>query len=323
MGPLWGRYPAGGEALTQAEAEAHNPRPSNTGVIVTAFLWRFVSMNFVIDYLEFTFKVDDSFVDVICSDLFPGLSYVETYGGYGYRASRLYANGARIYYDGASDMGIHVSLPSSSLADLSVSLDYFGVPGCKCTRVDVCVDVDMPISLISLGELVSRLRTVTVIEKIKPSAGKTIYLGSSQSDVRVRIYDKSAESGLDAVLTRFEWQFRRKYASALFSHILAGRDIRAFLLRYLDFRSGDDVNVTRRQRVSWWASLFESLKPVPLLASTVQRTLEQVKAWLVRQVAPSLALLSRLPDFGTFFVGLVANGEARLTSRHLLLLQGY
>lgn len=276
-------------------------------------------MDTFVDFLCVTFKADDDDVLSIARDLFGEFDFVEIRGSYGYQRALVLPGNGRLYFAGQPGMGVHVSLPSESLSCLRVGLDYFSVA--SVTRIDIAFDAQIDIRTIDWSCLVSRSRDVTRVEKVRGAPGLTVYVGSASSDTRVRVYDKSAEVGLSDVITRFEWQFRDDRAQAIYNVLMSGGSVLPYLLRYLDFRDiCSTSNVSRAPRLSWWASIVGSLRSLPLLPVRVVRTLDDVKNWILRQVAPSLALLSMSSDFGDFLVSALAHGMSRLSSAKLALV---
>lgn len=129
---------------------------------------------------------------------------VEVYGQDGNVSARVYWGGSRA--------DVHVV--SSSEAAHMIRPRVAGMYGAKTARVDTRVD-----TLRSYSELVQIARdtagprtklTFMASEVGGESTGRTLYVGSPTSDVRVRIYEKHLESpgSYDEPVNRVEVQFR-------------------------------------------------------------------------------------------------------------------
>jgi len=93
------------------------------------------------------------------------------------------------------------------------------------------------------------------------------------------------------------------------------------LVRFVDFRDGPQKNVTQRPRSAWFAALVADAQKAAGYIKAVVRTLEQVAAWVERQVAPSLAVLHRAAaDPSALISDLLERGRQRWRLRHWALL---
>jgi len=98
----------------------------------------------------------------------------------------------------------------------------------NCTRVDFAIDVfdegntHEILEAIRAGEAKTQAR-VEHFEGVLGSKGHTVYIGSKDSDGRLRIYNKAEETGMtDLHWTRIEAQMRGDYAWAMIKdmHVL-------------------------------------------------------------------------------------------------------
>lgn len=122
------------------------------------------------------------------------------------------------------EMGVHVIISGETISRLCelvkiTSFDIVNDLGARgVTRLDIAIDVKY--GTLHIAELFNMLeldKVDTSIEKWlylqgAKKQGETLYVGAPGSDKRVRIYDKSAESGTDYEWTRIELQYRHKYA---------------------------------------------------------------------------------------------------------------
>jgi phage replication initiation protein len=82
-----------------------------------------------------------------------------------------------------------------------------------------------------------------------------------------------------------------------------------------------DSNKSRWLIAGWWARFLENAAKVRLALPRSERTLEKVFAWIDRQVAPSMALLTKAQggEVGWFYDAM-HDGERRLRPWQLALL---
>lgn len=303
------------------------PPASNTGALVTTGSVGGLSIEgsaALVDWYEFTLPCVDRQPSVLAASVaadFGGLSLSDR-GWFGYSSSGYILGTGRIGWDdGRVDMGVHVSLPSAALGVYAAMggrvYDLYAFVVClegHVTRLDIALDsrgdvgdaveLGMVIAAFRAGMLVTRALDVRVMEGYGKCdgqwglSGRTLYVGAPSSDSRVRFYDKRAEqlvkgvgpASLPAVWTRCEIQLRRERADMV-CRVLFERDVQpaAVIRGLVDFRDpGTDGNVTRREGLDWWVA-WVAVKAVrlPLVGRSVE--IERMRAWIVRQVALSLA----------------------------------
>lgn len=230
-------------------------------------------------------------------------------GLFGYTQQVMVLGSGRVLWNpDRPDMGVHVMLGSKALQRCGMAplalLGMLADLGAVVTRLDVCVDtegfsIDTFWDAIQAGQLVSMLRRGVRVEQFSAQDGSslpgmTIYLGAPTSDRRVRIYDKAAEQGLaEGVWTRFEVQHRGDHAQRAAEHLLSGASASDLLVSAADFRVvGSDSNSSRRARAGWWASIVEGASKLSFAVEDVVRSVQQVAAWVDRQIGSSLAMLT-------------------------------
>jgi hypothetical protein len=110
--------------------------------------------------------------------------------------------------------------------------------------------------------------TITGVELGKPDTGETVYLGAPQSNRRLRVYDKSFESGglIDAY--RWELQERGRAAEKAAYDLAYGNwneVIRRRLVGFVDFRERESApRIQDRARWGYTRNLWkEPIKPRP------------------------------------------------------------
>lgn len=182
--------------------------------------------------------------------------------------------------------------------------------GGRFSRLDVAQDtsevtIEQVASALWSGELVSRSHGMRKVENFSreddstdwQKSGATYYVGSRTSERLVRFYDKSAEQGVSVAgytkpWVRCEVEFKKHAAQRAAEHIADGETIASLILSTIDFRSGDDENVTRRQRLPWWEKWIGIGAKVSFAKSRVEKTIVESLAWVEAAVAPTLAMLA-------------------------------
>jgi phage replication initiation protein len=270
------------------------------------------------------------------------------FGGMGYDASATVWECGRVFWSTVRpDMGVHVRLPPSSLASagvdpVTVLCDFYAM-GAQFTRVDIAMDDRQ--GLLDLKEIARKTEDKCEIVCLahagirhkgtfgKTKDGHTETYGSRQSETFVRIYDKAAEQMAktgEAVShwIRVEFEYKGARAQAAAEYIAAQRDAwqetaRGWFLAYLDFKEpGEDANKSRWKSCDWWLNFLEYASKVRLLIMRVTKTVDDVKHWVNKQVAPSLFVLSMTIGHDDLF-HMVGEASARLSRKHVNMIQSY
>jgi len=328
------------DTTSPSAPQASAPPPTNRGVRCT------------LDWLEFSSdSISPSY------DLIPFITsddYVESVGAYGYRRG-LRCGHVAILCDGSEGMGTHYvisgqgcrELEARGLRDWSGYLRYLIDAGARITRLDVALDddaglltVDRLRAAVVAGEVTRLSRRWRYVED--DLGGQTLYLGSRESDVSLCCYDKTAErqasaggavgSGSTGVVgcrvTRLELRTRHERAHALavrLSESQAWGVLVAGVIRaYCEVRQPTaDTNRRRWPVADWWLQFLGAVERVRLTLAPAMRTVETVRSWIARQVAPSLALVT-IAEQGSvdWLISLVSDARSRLRPRHMQLLGG-
>lgn len=274
-------------------------------------------------------------------------------GGLGYKTMKRNGN-ISIFTDGKEGMGIHVQMTGQGCREFETCFrkDLFFdhsrlwkqlisrvfTVGGHFTRLDVALDdrkgffsLDVAQDKMRRREVRTRFKKGSSTESYKFSDqpaqdGKTIYFGSPKSNIKVRIYDKAAQKGVDGVWIRTELECRDNRANVLAHHLMGSKELGAIaagvLKNYVAFvEPSGDSNKSRWSVTPWWSNFLGEIERIKLSGQKVERTIEQVKDWVKKQVAPSLALLFKhwSGDYDEF-EKLILQGERRLTPRHIAML---
>lgn len=279
-----------------------------------------------VDWVEVTFKIVDS--KQLIADILR-LNFNDFFlagGKNGYRQS--YQCGSiAIYFDGREDMGIHLEMSGRGCREYErygkhtwkelfrTISEYQG----SYTRLDVAVDdfdglftIKGLVRKVKSRELVSPFKLAKNVETIRIETGEvhgvTLYFGSPQSDIQIRMYDKLAErkdtnynvSEDITVWNRTELQLRRKKATQV-AEILAnkedseesiGQTVCGILKHYLRFTvKGKDTNRRRWKTAPFWDKFLGEVEKLPLTTIIEEKTILERVEWLDYQGGTTLAMI--------------------------------
>ena len=329
-----------------ASVVAGLPPSGNTGAVSTGCN--------LVDYLEVTFAVY-TVEQVMAYFSPPGADLAEwsplPSGRHGYRQG-VVRGALRVYWDGSEGMGVHVVAsgdgcrqleaegvvqawegPSGFAADLLAR-------GATVSRVDVAMDdraglltTERIEGAINEGRCVSRFHHADPRARRKLTDGSrggwSVYLGSGQSRLRVRFYDKAAEQAEKGVTVEGPWmrcelQARDERGDWVLS-ALAGEGMVAvagLLFNYVQFKeAGEDSNRSRWRACEWWMDFLGHVERRRCAIAAVVPTLERAANWFRKQIAPTFALLRFSAEHGDAWLDEVfASGAARLKEWQLAAL---
>jgi DNA relaxase NicK len=167
--------------------------------------------------------------------------------------------------------------------------------------------------------------------------GKTLCLGSRQSDSYLRIYDKAAEQRakerpVDGPWVRWEmeWKAERAHAVGLAISALDQKSFQKYIVGV--FRTAVDFRDCTREDdpkdryyaplLPWWKVLTDGMARARLAITQSVKTIEDVKRWASKSLSPMLGLLCAHPEAGErWLVKTIVDGVDRWRSKHVALLQ--
>lgn len=275
-------------------------------------------------------------------------------GFYGYRF-RKWCSGISIHYENPDVDGVLVEISGTGCRALEtfskklrcspegeIVVDWMTIfedilddPGFHVTRLDVafddktgCIPLDRLFNDIMAGNFVSRFKSSSMQLVAHPgNIGQTVYLGSAQSDVRFRIYDKAFERGLTSSNSnasisssaavsdtpehwvRFEMQLRRERALSFIAQLVeCDYDISTLFSSVVNnyFRivvpDESDSNKRRWAVADYWAELMDNFMRVSLW---VNKDLEYNKSacerYVYRMAGNSIFALIEIEGLERFF----------------------
>ena len=218
-------------------------------------------------------QTDQYMGDVIeeVSDVLGGApgDWIEQEQGFkSYRRSLMGPANSRLHFDPRNGSDFNLSLPGQACQRagterLRMFISSFVDTGAKARRVDLTLD-DYE-KRITPARFLEELRgpnkvthsrkalTISGVILGEPDTGETVYLGAPQSNRRLRVYDKSFESG--GLIDAYRWELQeRKSAAEKAAYDLAYGDwnkvVRSRLVGFVDFRERESAPHVQ-DRVRW------------------------------------------------------------------------
>jgi len=326
-------------------------------------------MEILIDWLSFTVKNNENKSNEeklksvfqllnLSQDNFTDLPY----GLYGYKSQLFYEN-IRVLYDGNDDMGIHIQISGSGCRYMEHInsnfnwihfLFYITEKGYNVTRLDIAIDDKENkikprkiLSELKKGNYESVFRQVTINQSLKLSKtlqdnGMTVYLGSSDSDCRIRIYDKLKEQQLrpdqyqeynisadKPNWTRLEVVLKKERAKVFIDNLIKknsiGKVTKAVINNYIRFldptKNKAQRNKSRVTSAKWWIDFIETVEKLQLAKEKIKMFIERTIQWHEKSVSASLAMLKIAFDtsgesFDQYIKVILKDGFQKLKSKH-------
>lgn len=186
-----------------------------------------------------------------------------------------------------SGQTISALMDKSGLSSVPAIADM-GIDGWKVTRVDVAIDCFNPMlrprhiyAALDRKDTKSIFRSWREIAQKDLDKGHTVYGGGVESEKRIRIYDKAAESGADGVWTRYEMVFSGERAREVWDSIHDCRtdeELLVIALRLLG--SMLDFPKWSEWRREFGTDTVHEFTDIPRQDSDTWK-------WLMKQVAPT------------------------------------
>ncbi len=214
----------------------------------------------------------------------------------------------------------------------------------NCTRLDLAIDdhsmtldIDEIKKSVKKGYLCGFRSAVKYVEEgINAEKGHSIsfgHRGSQGSGKYVTFYNKAKESKGKLNSIRVELASYKHRATQMFNKICdtpfeeLGKTIFAAINGAIDFRKKKkgETHLNRAKRLPFWRFMDDCEKFVPVF-NYVEKTLEDVKEWVIKQIAPTMAMLftyfcdaydGDYTIFTCFIHEIIEHGEKRLNNKHL------
>lgn len=294
-----------------------------------------VAENIVLyDWLSFTSKyhTPEELIDVL------GLSHVNwtlTKGARGYQ-DRKYFGSISVHYHGREDMGVWVEMSGQGCRTFetmsSVGWERLFVfirdSGLKITRLDVAYDDHT--GVLPMREIINDTQNGMYVsrsdywETVLSSKGATVQIGSPQSEILIRIYDKAAERKCEPGThwIRCEIQMRDSRAVQFTKlQLPIGQAFSGVLLNYLRYvEPADDGNKWRWPMRPYWEDLVADAQRISIYeAPGMDYNLERCENYVFNQAGNAIDTLLKL--YGTEkFVEKIENRTSSPNPKYKMLL---
>lgn len=297
-----------------------------------------------IDWLSFTITELSYVKDVLSLLGYSQEDFNEMpHGRYGYK-SMLLLNGysVSILYDGNSDMGIHVDISGTAILEVirsfksTLEMDtLFGI-GYEIdfdstfmreflsaidklghiTRIDFAIDdigahyftTDELYSLWRKNLIVTKFRKLRNVEETASNGIKTshtVYFGSRESEMYLRVYDKQLEQNkkltysdsplISTPWVRWEMECKGSRCYAVLKQFLDGSDLGyiavGILSQYVRIINSDNSNRSRCTVNAKWLDFLHMIQSLKLYVPQKEKTMEDKKSWFNKQVMPTMAAI--------------------------------
>jgi len=270
----------------------------------------------------------------------PGDWIEQEQGFKSYRQSLIGPANSRLHFNPRNGSDFNLSLPGQACQRagterLRMFFSSFVDAGAKARRVDLALD-DYE-KRITPARFLEELRgpnkvahskkviTMTGEELGMPETGETVYLGGPKSARRLRVYDKSFESGglIDAI--RWELQERKRAAEKAAYDLAHGNwneVICSRLVGYVDFKERESApRIQDRDRWGLYEELMEGAKKADAYFPAEDKSMEEIKEWFVKQNGPILAVLLQHNGGDLSAIAEYArDGRRRWRPKHLALI---
>lgn len=238
-----------------------------------------------------------------------------------------------VFYDGASaDMGIHIRVSGSSVnyvlsellnttkCDTPFGIGYdvgdYGVTNVlpmfiervlevgHFTRIDLAID-DVGINYYKVSEVVEKLESGCLVSKFKKSQnvvsdsvsvgriGHTLYLGSRESDVFLRVYEKGLEQNVSFDWVRWELEIKHEKADVVARQLLEKQNFGfvaiGVLKNYVKIVLPDNARRTRCSLDPKWIEFTGEVEKLRLSLSQKESSYDDKVNWIKKQCLPTLA----------------------------------
>lgn len=230
----------------------------------------------------------------------------EPHVAYGYRGYR-----CGKFFLGEREDRVLIQATGALANDVALRVPFPLDTGYSVARIDVQVtfvvqNADFLIRSCEPSPVYKSMRWVPVREP-----GETLYVGAPASDVRLRVYNKSAEAGIrpegGGEYLRVELQFRNRKADRMFVAFRARAPKLPFLSQLKRMVDAFTYQIVKNVVEEGEQELFTE-EEVPELDAVSRR-----KAWLERSVVPALKrILAEEPEYLDTFLKLL-DSEKDLT----------
>lgn len=263
----------------------------------------------------------------------------EIKGAHGYR-DRKYFSSISVHYNGREDMGVWVEMSGQGCRAFE-SISQLGWPGLfsfisesglKITRLDVAFDDHT--GILHMRDIIEDTQDGNFVsrsdywETVLSSKGSTVQIGSPQSKVLVRIYDKARERHCEEGThwNRVELQLRDDRAIQFTRlRLPIGEAFSGVLLNYLRYviPDGEDSNRWRWPMRPYWLDMLEVLTPTSIYtAPGLEYNVDRCREYVVNQAGNAIDCLIKIYGLNEFRT-MIDNRSTSTNPKYENLVQQY
>lgn len=263
----------------------------------------------------------------------------EIKGAHGYR-DRKYFSSISVHYNGREDMGVWVEMSGQGCRAFE-SISQLGWPGLfsfisesglKITRLDVAFDDHT--GILHMRDIIEDTQDGNFVsrsdywETVLSSKGSTVQIGSPQSKVLVRIYDKARERHCEEGThwNRVELQLRDDRAIQFTRlQLPIGEAFSGVLLNYLRYviPDGEDSNRWRWPMRPYWLDMLEVLTPISIYtAPGLEYNVDRCREYVVNQAGNAIDCLIKIYGLNEFRT-MIDNRSTSTNPKYENLVQQY
>lgn len=258
---------------------------------------------------------------------------------HGYR-DRKYFSSISVHYNGREDMGVWVEMSGQGCRAFE-SISQLGWPGLfsfisesglKITRLDVAFDDHT--GILHMRDIIEDTQDGNFVsrsdywETVLSSKGSTVQIGSPQSKVLVRIYDKARERHCEEGThwNRVELQLRDDRAIQFTRlRLPIGEAFSGVLLNYLRYviPDGEDSNRWRWPMRPYWLDMLEVLTPISIYtAPGLEYNVDRCREYVVNQAGNAIDCLIKIYGLNEFRT-MIDNRSTSTNPKYENLVQQY
>ena len=300
----------------------------------------------LIDWFSFTCHIDEFYsVDQFdpvnyCIKLLGlddcDIDWLQTYGANFY-SNRIAFDGININFNPIkSGLGVFVELSgqgcrrfeeSSSKTFIDLFNDINSCDWFNVTRLDLAFDDRLDKGILDINKIIADIHDLNFVSKFHQDSfiieehaqhqGQTVYIGSSKSDTRFRIYDKKYQLSRDDMQhwVRFEIQLRHDRAGTLVKHFTdpdfsVGSAFYGIINNYIGFVSPSDNDSNKRRWSSrrYWSKFLKSVEAISIYTPKhTDYNLARTEQYIHVQASNSIEALINKKGVYTFLRDMVSD----------------
>lgn len=216
-----------------------------------------------------------------------------------------------------------LSAASATITRLDLAID----------NVDGALDLDAVEAACRNGEVRTLFKKSMTQEgisllKAKETLGKTLYLGSPTSRLKIRFYDKAAQLKINTQWVRCELQLMAERAQEAVKHLLKSLDVGqiavAALNHYFTIVNLDDSNKSRCSVKAWWSAWLTTTDKLKLTTMKAIKSIDEVIDYAKRQYSATFAMIKKhlgVTNYHEFMRDFLNVGREKMGKRHEMILQ--